>query len=35
MSQRIRRWVENALDELAPSNPMHIHLDTLIPDLID
>ena len=33
MSERIKRWVENALDELSPTNPMHIHLDALIPDL--
>ena len=33
MSERIKRWVENALDELTPTNPMHIHLDALIPHL--
>ncbi len=33
MSERIKRWVEHALDELTSTNPMHIHLDELVPDL--
>jgi hypothetical protein len=33
MSERIKRWVENALGELTPTNPMHVHLDELVPDL--
>jgi hypothetical protein len=33
MRLRIRQWVEEAMDELSPTNPVHIHLNDLIPDL--